>query len=106
MKWELQQLLTGMLRLAGRIESTHQVLQRLASMAAARTSVCMKILQAWVQSRPAPFSLQQQEEKSIRAILKAGLGTNDDALTETATAIVSLCITEGFDLRDIFDGGQ
>jgi hypothetical protein len=102
--WELQQLLT-VLRLAGQIESTHQVLKRLASLAATHTRTCMEALQAWVQSRPAPFNLQQQQE-SIRVILRTGLGANDEALTEIARTIVSLCITEGLDLRDIFDSGQ
>jgi hypothetical protein len=55
---------------------------------------------AWIQTRPDLFRLQQQEE-SIRAILKVGLDHNDDALTETATAIVRLCIAEGLDLREI-----
>jgi hypothetical protein len=54
--WELQQLLT-VLCLAGQIESTHQVLQRLASLAATHIRTCMQALQAWVQSRPAPFNL-------------------------------------------------
>ena len=54
---------------------------------------------------PHPWTLQQQEE-SIRAILKAGIATGDPAAGETATAIVSLCITAGIDLRDTLTGDQ
>ena len=91
-EWELQQLLTAV-RLARGIEAEHVVLQRLASMATSHTSTCMEILQAWIQTRPTAFHLQQQDE-NIRTIVKVGLDGNDEALTETATTIISLCIAE------------
>jgi hypothetical protein len=96
--WELQQLITAM-SLAGRIESEHEALPRLATLAAAHTNLCMTALEAWVRTSPHPWMLQQHEE-SIRAILKAGIASGDAASAETATAIVSLCITAGIDLRD------
>jgi hypothetical protein len=96
--WELQQLITA-LSLAGRIESEHEALPRLAALAPAHTSTCMTILEAWVRTSPHPWTLQQHEE-SIRAILKAGIPSGDAATAETATAIVSRCITAGIDLRD------
>lgn len=102
--WELQQLLTA-LRLAGHIESAYLVLPRLASMAAAHTRECVEILQAWIAGQPDPFSLQQQDA-SMRVILTAGLGSNDDVLPEAATTIISLCIARGFDLRDLLNDGQ
>ena len=103
-EWELQQLLPA-LRLAGRIESVHVVLRRLASLAATRTATCLEILQAWVQTRPDPFNLQLNEQ-SIRAILKVGLDRSDQAMTDAVTTVVSLCIADGFDLRDIFGNSQ
>jgi hypothetical protein len=103
-EWELQQLITA-LSLAGRIESEHEALPRLAALAPAHPSTCLTALEAWVRTSPHPWTLQQQEE-SIRAILKAGIASGDAAAAETATAIVSLCITAGIDLRDALTGDQ
>jgi len=102
--WELQQLITA-LSLAGRIESEHEAIPRLAALAPAHTSTCMTILEAWVRTSPQPWTLQQYEE-SIRAILKAGIASGDAATAETATAIVSLCIQAGIDLRDALADDQ
>jgi hypothetical protein len=102
--WELQQLITA-LSLAGRIESEHLALPRLAALAPTHTATCMTILEAWVRTNPAPWTLQQHEE-NIRAILKVGMDSGDAATAETATAVVSLCITAGIDLRDILAGSQ
>jgi hypothetical protein len=103
-EWELQQLITA-LSLAGRIESEHEAIPRLAALAPAHTSMCLTALQAWVRTGPHPWTIQQQDE-SIRAILKAGIASGDAAAAETATAIVSLCITAGIDLRDTLSGDQ
>jgi hypothetical protein len=102
--WELQQLLTA-LRLAGHIESAHRVLPRLASMAATHSHECVEILQAWVEGQPSPFRLRQQEA-SMRVILTAGLGSDDDVLAEAASTIISMCIARGFDLRDLLNEGR
>jgi hypothetical protein len=99
--WELQQLITA-LSLGGRIESDYEALPRLAALAPAHKSASITALQAWVQTSPHPWTLQQHEE-SIRTILKAGVASGDAATAETATAIVSLCITAGIDLRDALD---
>jgi hypothetical protein len=96
--WELQQLIAA-LSLAGRLESEHEALPRLAALAPAHTNMCMIALEAWVRTSPHPWMLQQHEQ-SIRAILKAGIASGDAASAETATVIVSLCITAGIDLRD------
>ena len=96
--WELQQLITA-LSLAGRIESEHEALPRLAALAPAHTNMCITALEAWTRTSPHPWTLQQHDE-SIRAILKAGIASGDASAAETATAIVSLCITAGIDLRD------
>jgi hypothetical protein len=103
-EWELQQLITA-LSLAGRIESEHEALPRLATLAPAHTSTCLTALEAWARTNPHPWTLQQQEE-SIRAILKAGIASGDAAAGETATTIVSLCITAGIDFRDTLTGDQ
>jgi hypothetical protein len=102
--WELQQLFTT-LSLAGHVESEHLVLPRLAALTPADTATCTTILEAWVRTSPAPWTLQQHEE-NIRAILKAGIDSGDAATAETATAVVSLCITAGIDLRDILPRNQ
>ena len=102
--WELQQLITA-LSLAGRIESEHKALPRLAALAPAHTNTCMTALEAWTRTSPHPWMLQQHEE-SIRAILKAGIASGDAAAAETATTIVSLCITAGIDLRDALPDDQ
>jgi hypothetical protein len=103
-EWELQQLITA-LSLADRIESEHQALPRLAALAPAHPSTCLTALEAWTRTSPHPWTLQQQDQ-SIRAILKAGIASGDAAAAETATAIVSLCITAGIDLRDALTGDQ
>ncbi len=102
--WELQQLITA-LSLADRVESEHLVLPRLAALAATHTATCTTILEAWVRTGPVPWTLQQHEE-DIRAILKAGMDSGDAATAETATAVVSLGITAGIDLRDSLAGNQ
>lgn len=99
------QLLITALSLARRIESEHNALPRLAALATAHTSTCLTALEAWARTSPHPWTLQQQEE-SIRAILKTGIASGDPAVGETATAIVSLCITAGIDLRDTLTGDQ
>ena len=98
-EWELRQLLAA-LSLARRVDSEHLVLPRLASLCPAHTSTCLAVLEAWVRTRPGPFQLQQHET-SIRAILKTSLADGDPAAAETATTVISLCIAEGPDLRDI-----
>ena len=98
-EWELRQLLAT-LSLARRVDSEHLVLPRLASLCPAHTSTCLAVLEAWVRTRPGPFQLQQHET-SIRAILKTSLDEGDPAVAETTTTVISLCIAEGPDLRDI-----
>ena len=98
-EWELRQLLAT-LSLARRVDSEHLVLPRLASLCPAHTSTCLAVLEAWVRTRPGPFQLQQHET-SIRAILTTSLADGDPAAAETATTVISLCIAEGPDLRDI-----
>jgi hypothetical protein len=93
-EWELRQLLTA-LSAAGGIEAEHVVLPRLAALSSAHTTTCLAILDQWVRTRPNSFLLQQ-EETSIRT-------SGDPAAAETVTAVVSLCIAEGFDLRDVLD---
>ncbi|MGH3273212.1 MAG: hypothetical protein ACRDNZ_02675, partial [Streptosporangiaceae bacterium] len=101
-EWALQQLLTA-LSLASRIESEHLALPRLAALAPTHTPTCMIILEAWVRTTPASWTLQQYEQ-DIRAILQAGIDSGDAAIAETVTAVISLCITAGIDLRDILPG--
>jgi hypothetical protein len=98
-EWELRQLLTA-LSGAGSIEPEHAMLSRLAVLSSAHPTRCLAILEEWVRTRPNFFWLQQ-EETSVRTILKAGLDSGDPAAAETVTAVVSLCIAEGFDLRDV-----
>ena len=102
--WELQQLITA-LSLAVSTQSEHEALPRLAALASARTNVCMTALEAWTRTSPHPWMLQQHEE-SIRAIIMAGIASGDAAAAETATTIVSLCITAGIDLRDALPDDQ
>lgn len=102
--WELQQLITA-LSLAGRIESEYEALPRLAALAPAHANTCMTALEAWIRTSPHPWMLQQHEG-SIRAIIMAGIASGDAAAVETATTIVSLCITAGIDLRDALPDDQ
>jgi len=98
-EWELRQLLTT-LPAAGGIEAEHLVLPRLAALSFAHTTTCLAILDQWVRTRPNSFRLQQ-EETSIRTILQAGRDSGDPAAAGTVTAVVSRCIADGFDLRDV-----
>ena len=66
--WELQQLITA-LNLAGRIESEHDALPRLAALAPSHTSTCLTALEAWVRTSPHSRTLQHQE-KDIRAVVR------------------------------------
>jgi uncharacterized membrane protein len=100
--WELQQLII-VLNLAGRIESEHDALPRLAALAPAHTSTCLTVLEAWIRTSPHSWTLHHQE-KDIRAIIEAGVTSGDAADTETATTIASLCITAGIDLREALTG--
>jgi hypothetical protein len=100
-EWELHQLLTALSAARG-IEAEHVVLPRLAALSSAHTTTCLAILDQWVRTRPNSFHLQQGGT-SIRTILKAGLDSGDPAAAETVTAIVSLCIAGGFDLRDVLN---
>lgn len=102
--WELQQLITA-LNLAGRIESEHDALPRLAALAPSHTSTCLTALEAWVRTSPHSWTLQHQE-KDIRAVVEAGVASGDAADTETATTIASLCITAGIDLRKTLTGDR
>lgn len=98
-EWELRQLQAA-LSAAGGIEAEHLVLPRLAALSSTYTTTCLAILDQWVRTRPNSFRLQQ-EEASIRTILHAGRDSGDPAAAETVTAVVSVCIAEGFDLRDV-----
>ena len=69
-EWELSQLITA-LRDAGKIESEHLVLPRLAALSPAHPDACLTALEAWVLTNPTPYWFQRQEE-SIRVILRAG----------------------------------
>jgi hypothetical protein len=102
--WELQQLIT-VLNLAGRIESDHDALPRLADLAAGHTTTCLIALEAWVRTSPHSWTLHHQE-KDIRAIIEAGVASGDAADTEIATTIASLCITAGIDLREALSGDR
>ena len=97
--WELQQLITS-LSLAGRIESEHAALPRLAALAPEHASTCLAVLEAWIRGNPHSWTLQQHED-NIRAILSEGIASGDEAASETVITIVSLCITAGIDLRDV-----
>jgi len=57
-------------------------------------------LEQWIRTPPSPFRLRQQQT-SIRIIVEAGRDSGDPAAAETVTAIISLCIADGLDLRDI-----
>jgi hypothetical protein len=100
-EWELRQLLAA-LSTAGKIESEHRVLPRLSALAPAHSGTCLAILEAWVRKNPTDYWLQQQEE-SIRSILKAGIADGGQAADETVTTIISLCIALGHDIRDVRD---
>jgi hypothetical protein len=102
--WELQQLITT-LNLAGRIESEHDTLPRLAALASVRISTCLTALEACIRTSPHSWTLHHQE-KDIRVIIRAGAASGDAADAETATTIASLCITAGIDLRDALIGTQ
>ena len=96
-EWELRQLITA-LRDAGKIESEHLVLPRLAALAPAHPDACLTALQAWVLTNPTLYWLQRQDD-SIRAILAAGTGNGDPGAGEKVTTIISLCMIRGHDMR-------
>lgn len=96
--WELQQL-NDVLPLAGRVESEHQVLPRLASLAPAHTVMCLTVLERWLRTSLASWTLQRHET-DIRTILKAGTDSGTPQSAEAVTAVVSLCFNAGIDLRD------
>jgi hypothetical protein len=98
-EWELRQLLTA-LSIAGGIEAEHAVLPRLAALSGTHTSTSLAILNQRVRTHQNSFWLQR-EESSIRAILKNGLDSGDPADAEVVTAIVSVCMADGLDLRDV-----
>jgi hypothetical protein len=100
-EWELRQLITA-LRDAGKIESAHLVLPRLAALAPAHPDACLTALEAWVLTNPTPYWFQWQEE-SIRAILTAGADNGDPGAAEKATTIISLCMIRGHDMRKFRD---
>ena len=100
-EWELRQLITA-LRDAGKIESAHLVLPRLAALAPAQPGACLTALEAWVLTNPTPYWFQRQEE-SIRAILTAGADNGDPGAAEKVTTIISLCMIRGYDMRKFRD---
>jgi len=100
-EWELRQLITA-LRDAGKIESAHLVLPRLAGLAPAHPDACLTTLEAWVLTNPTPYWLQRQED-SIRAILTAGADHGNPGAAEKVTAIISLCMIRGHDMRNFRD---
>ena len=100
-EWELRQLITA-LRDAGKIESAHLVLPRLAALAPAHPDACLTALEAWVLTNPTPYWFQRQEE-SIRAILTAGADNGDPGAAEKVTTIISLCMIRGHDMRKFRD---
>jgi hypothetical protein len=100
-EWELSQLITA-LRDAGKIESEHLVLPRLAELAPAHPDACLTALEAWVLTNPTPYSFQRQED-SIRAILRAGTDNGTHGSAEKVTAIIGLCGLRGHDLRKFRD---
>ena len=100
-EWELSQLITA-LRDAGKIESEHLVLPRLAALAPAQPDACLTALEAWVLTNPTPYWFQRQEQ-SIRAILTAGADNGDPGDAEKVTTIISLCIIRGHDVRKFRD---
>ena len=97
-EWELRQLITA-LREAGKIESEHLVLPRLAALAPVRPTACLTALEAWVLTNPTLYWFQRQDE-SIRAILTAGAGNGDPGAVEKVTTIISLCMIRGHDMRN------
>jgi hypothetical protein len=100
-EWELRQLITA-LRDAGKIESAHLVLPRLAALAPAHPDACLTALEAWVLTNPTPYWFRWQEE-SIRAILTAGADNGDPGAAEKVTTIISLCMIRGHDMRKFRD---
>jgi hypothetical protein len=100
-QWELRQLITA-LRDAGKIESAHLVLPRLADLAPVHPDACLTALEAWVLTNPTPYWFQRQEE-SIRAILIAGADNGDLGAAEKVTTIISLCMIRGHDMRKFRD---
>jgi hypothetical protein len=100
-EWELRQLITA-LRDAGKIESAHLVLPRLAALAPAHPDACLTALKAWVKTNPTLYWLQRHQE-DIRAILTAGAGNGDPGAAEKVTAIISLCMIRGHDMRKFLD---
>lgn len=96
--WELQQL-DAVLHLAGRVESEHQVLPRLASLAPTHTVTCLTVLERWLRTSPSSWTLQRHEA-NLRAIINAGADSGTSQSAEAVTAIVSLCFNAGIDLRD------
>ncbi len=100
-EWELRQLITA-LRDAGKIESEHLVLPRLAVLAPTYPDACLAALEAWVLTNPTPYWFQRQEE-DIRAILAAGADNGDPGAIEKVTTIISLCIIRGHDMRRFRD---
>src|ERR1700677_2422330 len=95
-EWELRQLITA-LRDAGKVESVHLVLLRLAALAPAYPDTCLTALEAWVLTNPSPYWFQRQEH-SIRAILAAGADNSDPGAAEKVTRIIGLCSFQGHDM--------
>ena len=100
-EWELSQLITA-LRDAGKIESEHLVLPRLAALSPAHPDACLTALEAWVLTNPTSYWFQRQEE-SIRAILRAGTDNGGPGSAEKVTAIIGLCGLRGHDMRKFRD---
>jgi hypothetical protein len=100
-EWELRQLITA-LRDAGKIESEHLVLPRLAALAPTHPDACLAALEAWVLTNPTLYWFQRQEE-DIRTILTAGADNGDPGAIEKVTTIISLCIIRGHDMRKFRD---
>ena len=100
-EWELRQLITA-LRDAGKIESEHLVLPRLAALSPAHPDACLTALEAWVLTNPTPYWFQRQEE-SIRVILRAGTDSGGPGSAERVTAIIGLCGLRGHDMRKFRD---
>jgi hypothetical protein len=55
-----------------------------------------------VLTNPTLYWLQRQDD-SIRAILAAGAGNGDPGAGEKVTAIISLCMIRGHDMRHFRD---
>ena len=100
-EWELRQLITA-LRDAGKIESEHLVLPRLAALSPAHADACLTALEAWVLTNPTPYWFQRQEESS-RVILRAGTDSGGPGSAEKVTAIIGLSGLRGHDMRKFRD---